>query len=316
MGAYVIRRFIQAIFTIFGVMLFTFLLFRVIAGDIAGAHLGAKATEQQREEWLAKYGYDKPYFFNGPESAGPWYDTQFIHYISNTVTFQTRSLITNEELSEVIARRGPYSLCITVPTLAIGWALAMLISTVVAYFRGSIIDNAGVFLAVLGMCIPFLAFIMGGQWLMFQIAPSMAYGVDNPFNIFVPVLIAVVAGLGHDVRFYRTVILDETNRDYVRTARAKGVPLPSVLFRHILRNCMLPILTRLILAVPFLIMGSLLLELFFGIPGLGDLLLSSINNRDEPIVSGLTFLTAIIYVFGNLLTDITYAFFDPRVRLT
>ncbi|MFQ5454541.1 MAG: ABC transporter permease subunit, partial [Candidatus Zixiibacteriota bacterium] len=99
-------------------------------------------------------------------------------------------------------------------------------------------------------------------------------------------------------------MLDETGRDYVRTARAKGVPLPAVMFRHILRNCMLPILTNLILAIPFLIMGSLLLETFFGIPGLGDLLLSSITNRDEPIVSGLTFLTALIYTVGILLTDI------------
>jgi peptide/nickel transport system permease protein len=144
----------------------------------------------------------------------------------------------------------------------------------------------------------------------------MAFGLANPINILIPVVIAVIAGLGQNVRFYRTVILDETQQDYVRTARAKGVPLPSVMFKHILRNCMLPILTNLILAIPFLIMGSLLLEMFFGIPGLGDLLLSSINSRDEPIISGLTFLTALAYVLGTLATDISYAIFDPRVRLS
>jgi peptide/nickel transport system permease protein len=129
------------------------------------------------------------------------------------------------------------------------------------------------------------------------------------------VIIAVVAGLGANVRFYRTVILDEVNRDYVRTAMAKGVPMPTVMFRHVLKNCMLPILTNLVLAIPFLILGSLLLERFFGIPGLGGLMLSSIMDRDVPIVTGLTFLTAVIYTAGLLVTDILYAVFDPRIRL-
>jgi peptide/nickel transport system permease protein len=192
----------------------------------------------------------------------------------------------------------------------------MFVATIVAYYRGSLIDSVGVFLSVLGMCIPYLAFILGIQYVMFQIKPAMAYGLANPFNIFVPIAIGVLAGLGGQVRFYRTVVLDETRRDYVRTAQAKGVPLPAIMFKHILKNCMLPILTNLILAVPFLIMGSLLLESFFGINGLGDLLLSSINNRDEPIVSGLTFLAALLYVVANLATDISYVFFDPRVKLS
>jgi peptide/nickel transport system permease protein len=315
MGAYVIRRLGQAVFTVFGVMLITFVLFRIVAGNIASAHLGPKATAQQRADWLRKTGYDKPRFVNRTPGAA-WWDSQFVDYITKTATFQTRSLITNEKLTEIIAKRAPYSLAITVPAMALEWALAMVISTLVAYYRGSLIDRAGVFLSVLGMCIPYLAFIMAGQCIAFQIKPDMAYGLNNPFNVFLPVGIAVIAGLGSYVRFYRTVILDETTRDYVRTARAKGVPLPGVMFKHILRNCMLPILTNLILAIPFLIMGSLLLETFFGIPGLGDMLISAINNRDEPIVSGETFLTATIYVLGNLLTDISYAIFDPRVRLT
>jgi len=314
MGAYIIRRLFQAALTVLGVMLITFVLFRVVAGDIAGAHLGPKATLQQRADWEKKHGYDKPKFWNSTEGSAIW-DSQFVHYIAKTFTFKNRSLITNQQLLNVIVERAPYSLAITVPAMALGWALAMVVSTLVAYYRASLIDHMGVFLAVLGMCIPFLAFIIGIQYLTFQIKPSMAYGLGNPFNILVPVVIAVMAGLGQNVRFYRTVILDETNRDYVRTAQAKGVPLAGVMFKHILRNCMLPILTNLIVAIPFLIMGSLFLELFFGIPGLGDLLLSSINNRDEPILSGLTFLTAVIYVLGTLLTDVSYAVFDPRVRL-
>jgi peptide/nickel transport system permease protein len=129
------------------------------------------------------------------------------------------------------------------------------------------------------------------------------------------VFIAVAAGLGAEVRFYRTIILNEINKDYVRTARAKGVPLPSILFLHVLKNCMLPILTDLITTIPFLILGSLLLERFFGIPGLGDLLLTSITSRDVPIITGLTFLTAVLYVISLLITDVLYAVFDPRIHL-
>ncbi|MFW6062041.1 MAG: ABC transporter permease, partial [Planctomycetota bacterium] len=172
-----------------------------------------------------------------------------------------------------------------------------------------------VFLSVLGMCIPFLAFMIYGQWLVFEVAPEHAFGIHQRANIYIPVLIMVVAGLGTNVRFYRTVILDETNRDYVRTARAKGLPLQSVMFKHILKNAMLPILTQLILSIPFLIMGSLLVESYFGIPGLGDLLITSINERDEAIMSGLVYLTALIYTVALLVTDISYALFDPRIRL-
>jgi len=315
MGAYVVRRLVQAVFTIFGVMLLTFLLFRVVAGEIASAHLGPRATAKQLAEWRAKHGYDKPLLINR-NADQPWYDTQFLSYMTRVPVFRTRSVITNEKLLAIIVERAPYSLAITVPAMALGWVLAMIIATIVAYYRASLIDHVGVFLAVLGMCVPYLAFIMAGQILMFRIAPRLAYGLASPFSIYVPVAIAVIAGLGGSVRFYRTVIVDEANRDYVRTARAKGVPLPGVMFKHILRNCMLPILTNLVLAIPFLIMGSLLLETFFGIPGLGDLLLSSITNRDEPIVSGLTYLTALTYTLGVLLTDVLYAVFDPRVQLT
>lgn len=399
MGAYILRRLIQAVFTILGVMLITFLLFRVIAGDVAAAFLGPKAPLSQKLDWLHKFGYDKPLFWNtgvavhqmnvpegeplrtlrlsvsdplrvtidgapadltegvtvkqwmppqtAPAGGAPgvparaarrgqityeiqpgsnhkfvvetgeaFYETQFFQYIRDTVTFNTRSLENNLELYKIIAARAPYSLALTVPIMALDWALALILATLVAYYHRTWIDHVGVFLTVLGMCIPYLGFIIGAQFLMFKIAPSLAYGIDRPIAILVPVAIGVIAGLGGQVRFYRTVVLDETRRDYVRTALAKGLPLPTVMFKHILKNCMLPILTNLVLAVPFLIMGSLLLESFFGIPGLGDLLLASINKRDEPIISGLTFLTALIYVFGNLATDISYAVFDPRVRLS
>ncbi len=242
-------------------------------------------------------------------------NSQFFWHLRHSVTFKNRSYKTDQRLIDIIGTRAKYSLALTVPAMALGWLTAMVISSVVAYYRGGLIDKLGVFLSVLGMCIPYLIYMIAGQAIVFEFAPQRAYGLGSPANIYVPVAIAVFAGVGGQVRFYRTVILDEIHRDYVRTARAKGVPLPGILFRHVLKNCMLPILTSLVVSIPFLILGSLLLERFFGIPGLGSLMVNSVSDRDVPMITGLTFLTSVIYVISLLLTDILYAVFDPRVRL-
>jgi len=301
--AYILRRLMQAVFTVFGVMLLTFLLFRVVAGDVSAQYVNPKQGIEAKREFYRKHNLDRP-----------WVE-QFLYHMRDCVTLHGKSYATDQTVLEIIGKRAKYSLGITVPALALGWLSAMVISCFVAYYRDTWIDRFGVFFSVLGMCIPFLAYMILGQYVMFQINPEAAWGLDNPANIYVPVSIAVIAGLGGSVRFYRTIILDQVNQDYVRTARAKGVPLPGVLFKHVLKNCMLPILTRVVLAIPFLIMGSLLLEQFFGVNGLGDLFLSSITTRDVPIITGLTFLTAVIFVLGLLVTDILYAVFDPRVRL-
>ena len=244
------------------------------------------------------------------------FEAQFWPYLTKSATFQTRSLKYNKKLTEIIRERAPYSLALTVPAMAIGWMAAMIISCFVAYYRDTLIDKLGVFLSVLGMCVPFLAFMIIGKYIVTEISPQHAHGLTTGRgNIYIPIFIMVVAGLGGSVRFYRTVILNETNQDYVRTARAKGASVTAVLFKHVLNNCMRPILTNLILAIPFLIMGSLLVESYFGIPGLGDLLLTSFRDGDEPILNGLVFLTALIYTIGLLLTDLSYAIFDPRIRL-
>jgi len=325
MAWYVLRRLVQGALTIFGVMLLTFLLFKVFAGDVSARYVNPRLGKEAKTQWLIKHGFlrsdrtPRPMVFNSQAGVRLWtpefYDTQFFDHLRESLTFRGKSFSTEQTLVEIIREKAPYSLAITVPALAMGWLLELIIACVVAYYRDSWIDKLGVFLSVLGMCVPFLAYMILGQAIMFQIAPTAAWGLQHPTNIYVPVIIAVVAGLGGGVRFYRTVILDETNRDYVRTAKAKGVPLPTILFKHVLKNCMLPILTSVVLSIPFLIMGNLLLERFFGVPGLGDLLLSSINDRDVPIIASLTFLTAVIYTGGLLLTDILYAVFDPRIRL-
>ena len=304
MGRFILRRVVQAVFTVFGVMLLTFLLFRVIAGDVSADYVNPKLGREAREAWLEKHGLDQPAY------------VQFTSHLLKSITFQGRSYQTEERLTSIIAKRANYSLAITVPAMALGWLGAMIISSFVAYYRDTWIDRLGVFLSVLGMCVPYLAYMILGQWLMFQIYPPAAWGLRYRGNVYVPVAIAVIAGIGGSVRFYRTVILDQVNSDYVRTARAKGAPLPAILFKHVIKNCMLPILTNLVLAIPFLIMGSLLLERFFGVPGLGDLMIDSISRRDVPIITGLTFLTAVIYTVGLLVTDVLYAVFDPRIRLS
>ena len=319
MFRFIVRRLIQAVFTIIGVMILTFLLFNVIAGDIASQYLGPKATVHAKENFLKKHNFDLPQWYNPKSGYKFWtadfYNTLFVKHMKDSVTFSGTSFDTNQTLGEIIRQRARYSLALSVPILALGWVSAMIVSCFVAYYRGSWIDNFGVFFSVLGMCIPFLAYMIIGQFVMFHIYPPAAYGLASKANIYVPISIAVFAGLGGGVRFYRTVILNEIQQDYVRTARAKGVPLPGILFKHVLKNCMLPILTNLVMAIPFLIMGSLLLESFFGIPGLGDLMVNSITKRDVPIINGLTFLTAILFIIGLLVTDILYAVFDPRIRL-
>ena len=243
------------------------------------------------------------------------FQSQFFWHLRESVTFRSRSYKTYERLLDVIARKARYSLALTVPLLALGWMFAMVVSSIVAYYRGTAVDKIGVFVCVLGMCVPFLVYMILGQKLVFEISPKVGWGIRHPANVYVPIGIALFAGLGRSVRFYRTVILDQVRQDYVRTARAKGVPLRGILSRHVLKNCMLPILTSLVLSIPFLIMGSLLLERFFGVPGLGDLMVTSVTDRDVPMISGLTFLTAVVYVVGLLITDVLYAVFDPRIRL-
>jgi peptide/nickel transport system permease protein len=451
---YVLLRLGQSTLTVLGVMVVTFLLFRVVAGDVAAAWTGDKATAQMRADWRYRHGYAKPLWVNlhqrlvvtdttsgdglfmiqdksgskvtdalglvrkaleleegqlqaprsdtivgrwvwqsvwggagfdrdtplemltydsyseehvplsaggaaravtistfggesfdvdlagvekvgqlidainnapgndgkvvasiGDYSATRLLDSQFFHHLLTSVTFQARSLENNKKLTTIIAERAPASLAITVPAMALGWGLSLTIASFVAYFRGRPIDKIGVFVSVLGMCIPMLAWVIYGQWAMFEINARYAYGIMHRAAIYLPIAIIVVASLGGSVRFYRTIILDETNRDYVRTARAKGVPLPGILFKHVLKNCMLPILTQLVMTIPFLMLGSLLIESYFGIPGLGDLLLGSINSRNEPILNGMVFLTAVIYTLGVLVTDVSYSIFDPRIRL-
>ncbi len=221
--------------------------------------------------------------------------------------------------AEVFKRIGP-SLSITVPVFVLGLCLEIFFAMLVAFYRGTYVDYWGVIVCVLLMSISALFYIMGGQVIFgkfLHLVPisGFDYGLYGLKFIALPVIVAVVAVLGGSVRFYRTIFLEEINKDYVRTARAKGIPERAVLFIHTLKNAMIPILTGVVVSLPFLFAGSLLLESFFAIPGMGSFMLDAIQRQDFAVVQAMVSLGSFLFVLVLLLTDISYTLVDPRVRL-
>jgi peptide/nickel transport system permease protein len=215
---------------------------------------------------------------------------------------------------------GP-SLALALPLFFIELVVSVLIGLFVAFFRDTYIDRFGVFLSVLSMSVSILLYIIFGQFLFggvlrwfpmsgFDGSPTMA-----PRFLALPVMVGVLASLGSSVRFYRTVFVEETQQDYVRTARAKGVSDFRVMVRHVLPNAMIPVLTNVVMAIPFLFTGSLLLETGFGIPGLGSMTVEAINANDFATLRAMVFLGSLLFIWGQVLTDVSYAIFDPRVSL-
>ena len=199
--------------------------------------------------------------------------------------------------------------------------ISVTVSLVVAFYRGSLIDKTVTAMAIAGISVSSLIYILLGQWVLadrWKLFPiwGYEYGPGAVFFVALPVLIWITLSVGTDVRYFRTVVLEEISRDYVRTARAKGLSESRVLFGHVLANSAIPIITRLTIAIPFLVTGSFLLEIFFGIPGLGSTLYTAIQNSDLPVVKAFTMLGAVLYVAFNILADLLYAWFDPRIRLS
>ena len=312
MTAYIIRRLLYTIPIVFGVLLITFVLFNLVGGDITDQIAGKAASKETREEIRREYGWDKPLFLS--------WDSQFFNYLKNAITFDFgRSWDDRERIIDKIKRGAGPSLSLTIPMFIGTVVISISLALVVAFLRGTIIDALAVLLCVAGMSIPFLSFILFGQyflafkWGLFPV--FFRPDLSPPQYVALPVLIGIVAGLGGNLRFYRTVMLDEIHNDYVRTAFAKGLSPKRVLFKHVLKNSMIPIITQVILAIPFLFLGSLLLERFFGIPGLGYLMIEAIGARDFQVINAMTYIGAILFVIFNLITDICYCLVDPRITL-
>jgi len=311
MTAYIIRRLLYTIPIVLGVLLLTFVLFTVAGGDISLEIAGKGATQQTIDEIRQGYGLNKPLFFS--------WDSQFVNHFKNALTFDFGRARDREPVIDKIKRGVGASLSLTVPIFLGVVIISVGLSLIVAFVRGTVWDVLAVVICVAGMSVPYLSFILFGQyflaykWGLFPVFFSPDLSMAR--NVALPVLIGIAAGLGGNLRFYRTVMLDEIRSDYVRTAFAKGLTTQRVLFKHVLKNAMIPIITRVVLAIPFLFLGSLLLERFFGIPGLGYLMVEAIGARDYFVIGAMTYVSAILFVVFNLITDICYVLIDPRVCL-
>jgi peptide/nickel transport system permease protein len=324
MTAYIIRRLLYALPILIGVNALTFVLFFVVntPDDMAHMHLGGKrVSEEAVQTWKAEHGYDKPLLINtSAEGMARLTDTIFFEKSLRLFVFDFGTSDSGRDIGHDIAQRMWPSLAIAVPTLLVGLAVNITFALLLAFFRATYLDFWGVVLCVAMMSISSLFYIIGGQYLvgkLLNLVPVSGYdtGIHAWKFMVLPVIIGVISGIGAGTRWYRTLFLEEIHRDYVRSARAKGLAEQWVLLGHVLSNALIPILTGVVVVLPLLFIGSLLTESFFGIPGLGSYTIDAINNQDFAIVRAMVFLGAVLYILGLLLTDISYTIADPRVRL-
>jgi peptide/nickel transport system permease protein len=219
-----------------------------------------------------------------------------------------------------IRKRIQPSLAVTIPIFLVGLFVNITVAGILAFYRGTYLDFWGVVTCVVMMSVSILFYVIGGQWLLgktLRLVPVSGYdtGIYAAKFVVLPVVIGVIGGIGNGVRWYRTIYLEEMGKDYVRTARAKGLPESVVLYKHTLKNAMIPILTGVVVTIPFLFIGSLVLESFFAIPGMGSFTLEAIQRQDFAIVQAMVFLGSVLYIVGLILTDISYTLVDPRIRL-
>ena len=325
MLAYIIRRLLYALPILLGVNLLTFALFFMVntPDQMARVQLGDKhVSEEAIEQWKAQRGYDKPLFINTAEnSEGLLTDTIFFEKSARLFVFDFGKSDEGRVIGADISERMWPSLAVALPTFIIGISVNIVFALFVVMFRASVFDTAAMVLCVVLLSISGVFYILAGQYFfakLWHLVPISGYlgGTDAIRFLILPVIIGVVAGIGGGTRLYRTLFLEEANKDYVRTARAKGVSETAVLFRHILPNGLIPILTSVVVVIPSLFMGSLLIESFFGIPGLGSYTLDAIQAQDFAIVRSMVFLGSVLYILGLILTDISYTLVDPRVRLS
>lgn len=325
MLTYIIRRILYAIPIILGVNILTAALFFHIntPDDMARRMLGEKnVTTGAIENWKREHGYDLPAFVNtGAAGAAMLTETVFFQKSAPLLWFDFgRSDRNNVAIGLEIRNRMWPSLAVSIPIFMAGLTAEVFIAMMLAYWRGSVIDLAGVVLSVVMMSISALFYIIAGQFMLgkvFKLFPISGYdtGVYSLKFLLLPVIIGVISSMGVGIRFYRTVFLEEMGRDYIRTARAKGLSEGAVLFKHGLKNAMIPVLTNVVVSIPFLFYGSLLMETFFAIPGLGSFTIDAIQSQDFAIVRSMVYLGSMLYVVGLILTDISYTLFDPRIRL-
>lgn len=308
--AYTLRRILFIIPIMFGVTLLTFLLFNMLSGDPAKRFAGKHATPEMVATIRADLGLDRSL----PQ--------QYLFYLKQIVTFDFgRSWATKQKISTMIDDGLSATLSVTVPPFIASVFFCVGLALFTAYFRGTVFDK-GVVVTCLGLLsISSLVYILSLQYLLayraglFPISGWDPSWVDRWAYLVLPWIILFVLTLGSNILVYRSVVLDEAYQDYVRTARAKGLSSRAVFARHVLKNAMIPIITVVVIEMPFLITGSVLVENFFGIPGLGGMLVKALNDSDFPVIKAMTVIISFAYMIFNLLSDILYGVVDPRIKL-
>lgn len=325
MMAYILRRLFYAIPVLLTVNVITFALFFMVntPDQMAKVQLGIKhITPEAVQQWKVERGYHKPLFFNTAETGVKkiketiFYEKSLRLFVFDFGKSDEGRLI----LDDIRERMGP-SLAVQIPIFIIGITVNVVFALLVVMFRASLFELAAMVLCVTLFSISGVFYIIGGQFLfakLWNLVPVSGYlhGTEALKFLLLPVLVGVISGIGGGVRLYRMIFLEEVHKDYIRTARAKGLSEKTILFRHLLPNGLIPILTGIVVVIPALFMGSLLLESFFGIPGLGSFTIDGIQAQDFSIVRSMVFLGAVLYIIGLVLTDISYTLADPRVRLS
>lgn len=325
MWAYVLRKLLYNVPVYLGIILVVMVALRV--NDPVKAYLGKHATKEQEELLRHEMGLDKPFIV---QYGSTLYDIA-------RLDFSERSWEQKRPVGGILAESIIPSLAITLPALVLTTVIAITIALVAAFYRGTLTDRTLMFGAVVGMSVSLLVYVVLGQYYgaywphqhfgssLFAVEgyepvaslwpPSLRLG-SWVYYCLLPVLIAVTISLGYDTRFYRAVMVEECNRDYITTAVAKGATSRKIMFVHMLKNAMIPIITHVMITLPFLVTGSIVTETYFNIPGMGRMLITAINSKDFPVIQAFTAVFAAIFIATNILTDVLYALVDPRIRLS
>jgi peptide/nickel transport system permease protein len=323
---YVVRRCFYGLLVLVGVNLVTFMLFFTVntPDDMARLNIGGKrVTQEQILKWKVERGYDKPLYWNaGAVGASKATDTVFWDRSVSLMAldFGRSDSTSATDIGHEIATRMLISLQLAVPLFVLQIVVSVLFALLLVFFKHSAIDFWGVVACVLMLSISALFYVIVGQFLfsrVFHLVPISGFesGWDAARFLVLPVMLSLLSRLGSEGRLYRAMFLEELGRDYVRTARAKGLSEPKVLFDHVLRNALIPILTSAGSYLPFVFLGSLVFESFFGIPGLGSYVIEAITGQDFAIVRSMVFVGSLIYIASYIVIDVAYTLVDPRVRL-
>jgi len=321
---YIIRRLIYGLLILIGVNFFTFILFFALntPDDMARMNIGGKRVSQDAiEKWKVERGYNKPLLWNDAKPG--------VEKATNTIFFERSVQLfalnfgpsdSGRDIGYELKKRMGPSVALAIPTFILGTFVVIVFALLLVFFRSTYLEFWGFSLAVFLMSISSLFYILMGQFFfskVLKLVPISGFsnGADMVIFLALPVIIGLVSRLGGESIFYRTMFLEEIGKDYVRTARSKGLSEPVVLFRHVLRNALLPILTSTVAVLPLLFMGALIMESFFGIPGLGSYTIDAINAQDFAVVRSMVFVGSALYILGLILTDISYTVADPRIRL-